>query len=587
MKSYADPVKISIRQNKESGETNKEKLQLGMKFTEPVKVGSMEKKGREAIQERETIRQQSEESKNDAMQIEGSKRNINMAPRRLAYAGSPNIYNLQEGEGSSSKMPHLGCRKIQHVGKNFNSPELSNTIGTIASKVVNYGGQMLYDQFTLLNSDPRQGGQESFTSLLRTPAFDNSMILTTSRFSPELEEQQDMTYEQHISTTHWSYEEFDQIYNSKYIRPFAEADRWDPWAPPVIPNLQPGPATAMAAENRPRRHHSRPPRALSRVGPGAIPLLHLLPRFSPIFGTESSPTSPTMSPTSPAVAASNPPRPATISPPRAYKNGPRAILPLFPNFPEPAALPTALPSLPPRSAAFRRAPAARRRRCSRRRAAPLAPSAPPLFAAHRPPLRFHKTPPKHHIHRAPEPQLPLVTSSRAPPPLPSLPRCATTAIGNAVPRRTPAPTPFPLPAPGTPPPCSPSLSAATAESSRVAPPLRSTPTCAATSSGFVISRAPPALGRVSAMVGCRRNAVPAASRASRRHPFRRQPPPCGRLAVAVLGRLCRARAPAAPPRGRPIGFGPIRAVGSRGPAVDRLGGPGPRWTGALVPLTEV
>lgn len=49
-----------------------------------------------------------------------------------------------------------GCRKIQHVGKNFNSPELSNTIGTIASEVVNYGGQMLYDQFTLLNSDPRQ-----------------------------------------------------------------------------------------------------------------------------------------------------------------------------------------------------------------------------------------------------------------------------------------------------------------------------------------------------------------------------------------------------------------------------------------------
>lgn len=48
------------------------------------------------------------------------------------------------------------------------------------------------------------------------------MILTTSRFSPELEEQQDMTYEQHISTTHWSYEEFDQIYNNKYITPFAE-----------------------------------------------------------------------------------------------------------------------------------------------------------------------------------------------------------------------------------------------------------------------------------------------------------------------------------------------------------------------------
>nr|BAD25940.1 hypothetical protein [Oryza sativa Japonica Group] len=46
-----------------------------------------------------------------------------------------------------------------------------------------------------------------------------------------------------------------------------------------------------------------------------------------------------------------------------------------------------------------------------------------------------------------------------------------------------------------------------------------------------------------------------------------------------------AAASAAPPRGRPIGFGPIRAVGSRGPAVDRLGGPGPRWTGAFVPLT--
>lgn len=41
--------------------------------------------GREAIQEGETIRQQSEESKNDAMQIEGSKRNINMAPGQKIY----------------------------------------------------------------------------------------------------------------------------------------------------------------------------------------------------------------------------------------------------------------------------------------------------------------------------------------------------------------------------------------------------------------------------------------------------------------------------------------------------------------------
>ena len=46
-------------------------------------------------------------------------------------------------------------------------------------------------------------------------------------------------------------------------------------------------------------------------------------------------------------------------------------------------------------------------------------------------------------------------------------------------------------------------------------------------------------------------------------------------AIARLGRPEPCRAPATP----------IRAVGSRGPAVDRLGGPGPRWTGALVPLT--
>nr|XP_015638971.1 serine/arginine repetitive matrix protein 1-like [Oryza sativa Japonica Group] len=231
-----------------------------------------------------------------------------------------------------------------------------------------------------------------------------------------------------------------------------------------------------------------PPRAPpgSRARVGAVhPTSSPSSTLSPIFPQKSapfephSPTSPELHP--PAVAA----RPATISPPRAYKNDPRATLPLFPNFPEPAALPTALPTLLPRSAAFRQAPAARRRSCSRRRAAPLAPSAPLRRAAPRHPPRSLLPPPQHHSHR--EAELPPPFAAPAARYCRPRGRSAAPFVSSALRCRALPRPPLRLPCP-TPKrrrhvrhPSSPPLSAAAADSSRVAPPLRSTSTRAVAS----------------------------------------------------------------------------------------------------------
>lgn len=64
---------------------------------------------------------------------------------------------------------------------------------------------------------------ERYTNLLQTPvAFTNSMILTTSRFSPQESHQHDRLYEEQISTEHWSYEEFDRLYNNSNMVTWTE-----------------------------------------------------------------------------------------------------------------------------------------------------------------------------------------------------------------------------------------------------------------------------------------------------------------------------------------------------------------------------
>lgn len=50
----------------------------------------------------------------------------------------------------------------------------------------------------------------------------NSMILTTSRFSPQETDQQDGFYQQQISTTERIYQEFDAIYNNNNMTTWSE-----------------------------------------------------------------------------------------------------------------------------------------------------------------------------------------------------------------------------------------------------------------------------------------------------------------------------------------------------------------------------
>nr|BAD10385.1 far-red impaired response-like protein [Oryza sativa Japonica Group]BAD33021.1 far-red impaired response-like protein [Oryza sativa Japonica Group] len=97
-------------------------------------------------------------------------------------------------------------------------------------------------------------------------------------------------------------------------------------------------------------------------------------------------------------------------------------------------VPTVHPKPPPLSPP----PAARHHRPSRRRAAPLPPTASPRGAAHRPQLRFPKSPPQPPLHRRPEPPPPLADSSRVVPLLRSSPTHAVASLGSARTRRTSA-----------------------------------------------------------------------------------------------------------------------------------------------------
>uniref|UniRef100_A0A0E0NKB3 Uncharacterized protein n=1 Tax=Oryza rufipogon TaxID=4529 RepID=A0A0E0NKB3_ORYRU len=103
--------------------------------------------------------------------------------------------------------------------------------GTIGSEMCENKAQLLYDQYTFLNENERLGGQMSYTNLMQQiiqsprvslQANENSMILATSRFSPQESHQHDRLYEEQISTEHWSYEEFDRLYNNSNMVTWTE-----------------------------------------------------------------------------------------------------------------------------------------------------------------------------------------------------------------------------------------------------------------------------------------------------------------------------------------------------------------------------
>ncbi|XP_066160674.1 formin-like protein 14 [Oryza sativa Japonica Group] len=209
-----------------------------------------------------------------------------------------------------------------------------------------------------------------------------------------------------------------------YLRPLEPKSPCRP-LPPTSRRIRRSPARALA----PKPHEIGFP-------PPPPPLPPLFPNFR-VDSSSTSPTSPAPLPTSNSSCS------ATISTTRAYQKPPRALIFRFPFLPE---LLAPSPVLPTRAQAPPLAgdpPAGRCRRCRRPRAAPFAPTASSRVAAPRPPLRFRNKPPGHRFHRAPEPQPPLVASSRAPPLLPSLSRCAATAESFIVPCRTPASDPFP------------------------------------------------------------------------------------------------------------------------------------------------
>nr|CAH66454.1 OSIGBa0145N07.10 [Oryza sativa] len=72
-------------------------------------------------------------------------------------------------------------------------------------------------------------GAKIYRKLLQTPlGFENSMILTTSRFTPEPTNEQMQsteTYHQKVSTTESYYKEFDEIYNNTFVEPLTENEK--------------------------------------------------------------------------------------------------------------------------------------------------------------------------------------------------------------------------------------------------------------------------------------------------------------------------------------------------------------------------
>uniref|UniRef100_I1PTR4 Uncharacterized protein n=1 Tax=Oryza glaberrima TaxID=4538 RepID=I1PTR4_ORYGL len=124
----------------------------------------------------------------------------------------------------------INCRRL--TKKNIQSGQNARG-GTETPNATSYGAQILYNQYSLLNEYGKlmEAGKMSYTNLMQqiiqSPRVtmqknENSMILTTSRFSPQETDQQDGFYQQQISTTERIYQEFDAIYNNNNMTTWSE-----------------------------------------------------------------------------------------------------------------------------------------------------------------------------------------------------------------------------------------------------------------------------------------------------------------------------------------------------------------------------
>ncbi|EEC80880.1 hypothetical protein OsI_23517 [Oryza sativa Indica Group] len=223
----------------------------GMKFTEPVRIGPLEKKELNSI---------SEHKQKVSFETQGNKQNHmkqNAGIRIMPYAepnensksitqGSKegtNIHQLQDGE-RSLKESERNKIDTKHTEETSSSITQITGIGTTQSP---QSPALLHDELTMLKShttlvaqlsytslmhqvinspriniEPNMGGRglESFTSMLQTPsAYNNSMILTTSRVCEQDMLLEDRNNDLLIPSKHYSYQEFDEIYNSARITP--------------------------------------------------------------------------------------------------------------------------------------------------------------------------------------------------------------------------------------------------------------------------------------------------------------------------------------------------------------------------------
>ncbi|EEE51186.1 hypothetical protein OsJ_31990 [Oryza sativa Japonica Group] len=233
----------------------------GMKFTEPVRIGPLEKKELNSISEHKQkvsfetqgnkqnhmkqnagirIMPYAEPNENSKSITQGSKEGNN----KTIQSGT-NIHQLQDGE-RSLKESERNKIDTKHTEETSSSITQITGIGTTQSP---QSPALLHDELTMLKShttpvaqlsytslmhqvinspriniEPNMGGRglESFTSMLQTPsAYNNSMILTTSRVCEQDMLLEDRNNDLLIPSKHYSYQEFDEIYNSARITPEA------------------------------------------------------------------------------------------------------------------------------------------------------------------------------------------------------------------------------------------------------------------------------------------------------------------------------------------------------------------------------
>uniref|UniRef100_A0A0E0GUQ0 Uncharacterized protein n=1 Tax=Oryza nivara TaxID=4536 RepID=A0A0E0GUQ0_ORYNI len=191
----------------------------GMKFTEPVRIGPLEKKGIR-------IMPYAEPNENSKSITQGSKEGNN----KTIQSGT-NIHQLQDGE-RSLKESERNKIATKHTEETSSSITQITGIGTTQSP---QSPALLHDELTMLKSHTTPVAQLSYTSLMHqvinSPRINiepnmNSMILTTSRVCEQDMLLEDRNNDLLIPSKHYSYQEFDEIYNSARITPEGIPTSW-------------------------------------------------------------------------------------------------------------------------------------------------------------------------------------------------------------------------------------------------------------------------------------------------------------------------------------------------------------------------